>query len=334
MKNAKSFLYTQIVVLVLSLFSIALIIDTQNTKLYEYILAAVCFFLCIIIEIFIWIQIGKTFKSSQQSYEQYISDEKKQIRHKKLPLYMQIENLATDIAEEAENNYAINMSMKTAELNALQSQINPHFLYNTLDSIRGHALNSNASDVAIMLEILASFFRYSINMKESIVTIADEIKNIKDYFAIQQYRFSDKLSMEIQFGSDSILNCRIPKMTLQPLVENAIFHGLERQKDGGIVSVLIDNTQNTLTIRVIDNGKGMSFEKVKDLNARIHSQTEPPRNTSVHKSRGVALWNINQRIKLLFGQDYGIHLFSTETVGTEASITLPYVAEYENESIL
>ncbi len=239
-----------------------------------------------------------------------------------LTLENQFEKAAEAVQDAARHDFAVQSSLKETELNTLQSQINPHFLYNTLDSIRWHALNSHAPEVANMLEILASFFRYSIGMKESVVTIYDELNNIKDYFAIQQYRFTDRLHLQISYDDEDILRCHIPKMTLQPLVENAVFHGLEQRKDNGLVDIQILHTQNTLYIHVADNGQGMAAKEVQLLNRNIENNSEPKRND---KRGGMALWNINQRIKLFFGQDYGIHIYSTEMLGTEIVISLPWI---------
>ena len=129
---------------------------------------------------------------------------------------------------EIEKDYESKVLSKQMQYQALQSQINPHFLYNTLDSIRGEALMAGNENIASMTERLSRFFRYCISNKGNIATIRDEINNILDYFYIQEYRFGDKFHLEIEVDEECY-SYKIPQMTLQPIVENAIFHGLERK---------------------------------------------------------------------------------------------------------
>ena len=162
---------------------------------------------------------------------------------------------------------------KQTELTALQSQINPHFLYNTLECIRGQALMDDNLEIARMVEALGAFFRYSISRKGNLVTLKDELDNIDNYMLIQRYRFGNRFSMEVIIDEEDeeAYNCLIPRLIIQPIVENAIFHGLEERLEGGRVTIEVIVTEKTLIITVSDNGKGISREQLNKLNAKIRS---------------------------------------------------------------
>lgn len=216
---------------------------------------------------------------------------------------------------------------KQAELNALQSQINPHFLYNTLDSIQGQALRSKNMEIAEMTAAMSSFFRYSISVKNNIVTVEDELRNVKNYMLIQKYRFGDKIDLCINCEEDDILECRVPQMILQPVVENAVYHGLERVSREGQVVINLRKTPEILHIVIEDNGVGMNPELTSQLNSRLEQSVLEGKSGG--SRGGIALRNVNQRIKLLFGNHYGMHIFSAEGIGTKIFIYLPAVKEID-----
>lgn len=155
--------------------------------------------------------------------------------------------------------YTAAVSSSQSKINALQNQINPHFLYNTLECIRSEAILQDCENIARMSHALASFFRYSISRKENIVTLRDELSNIKNYFFIQQFRFEDRFFLDIQVedGDDELLDCLLPKMTLQPIVENCVFHGLEPKAEQGHVTIRISGTKDMMKVIVEDDGVGM-----------------------------------------------------------------------------
>lgn len=162
---------------------------------------------------------------------------------------------------------------KQTELTALQSQINPHFLYNTLETIRGQALIDDNEEIAKMVEALSAFFRYSISRKGNLVTLRDELANIENYMLIQRYRFNNRFSMEVLIDEEDeeAFDFLIPRLIIQPVVENAIFHGLEEKLEGGKVTIDIIVTDKNLILMISDNGKGMDVDTLKELNARIQS---------------------------------------------------------------
>jgi two-component system sensor histidine kinase YesM len=211
-----------------------------------------------------------------------------------------------------------------ARLLALQSQINPHFLYNTLDCIRGQALIDEAGEIANMLEVLSEFFRYSISGGDNIVTLREELGSVENYMLIQKYRFDERYGYEIIYLSDknSVLNCYIPKLVLQPLVENAIVHGLEK-KGSGTIKITVDWTSSVIIITISDNGCGMDDETLDALRNAIHSNN-PPAYVS-----GIALPNVHKRIRGLFGEPFGLEIYATKDAGCDAEISLPRILERE-----
>lgn len=222
---------------------------------------------------------------------------------------------------------------KQTELTALQSQINPHFLYNTLESIRGQALIDDNVEIAQMMSALASFFRYSISKKGSLVTVRDELNNIENYMAIQRYRFNNRFSLTVivEEEDEEVYDYLIPRLILQPVIENAVYHGLEECLSKGEVIVEIMRTEQKLIITVSDNGKGMSKVQLREINERINRNSSQSQNVKdeVKVNTGIALPNIHKRIQLLFGEDYGIQVYSTLNQGTDVEMILP--ANYERD---
>lgn len=219
------------------------------------------------------------------------------------------------------------LALKQAEINVLQSQINPHFLYNILDSIRGQALSEGVPEIADMTESLANYFRYCVTKDDGIVALADELKNVENYWKIQQYRFGNKISMQVVMDR-GILHpdeYEIPKLILQPIVENAIFHGLETKQGKGKVIIRIERTKTRLIILVMDNGIGMDEQELEKLRKQLKekqhviSRKEPGQQ----RSSGIALLNVNERIKLHYGDEYGLQISSSRFTGTEVEFVLP-----------
>jgi len=231
--------------------------------------------------------------------------------------------LIDDLCYNLQKDYTWQLSQKQTTLNALQSQINPHFLYNTLDCIRGQALDHDMDEIASMVEALSSIFRYSISITDTLVPLRDEIHNIQTYFTIQQYRFKNRFLLCINCEDERALNFYLPKLTLQPLVENSIFHGLELMQGGGRVDINITLTEKRLLITVTDDGCGMAPD---DLLALQNKLSSPPDYSPDPKLKhGIALRNLNRRIKLLFGPDYGIFVSSQLNCGTEIEIVIPAI---------
>lgn len=221
-------------------------------------------------------------------------------------------------------NYLRVLSRNQNSLMVLQNQINPHFLYNTLDCIRGEAVECGMEDVASMVEALSAFFRYSISSGDMLVQLRDELHNIDIYYQIQKYRFRDRIRLEVECADEHALDCYLPKLTLQPIIENCILHGLELRDSDGLIAIHIELTDRRCIITVSDNGCGMSPNSVDMLRQRLNSKLDlgDERGMARH---GIALYNINQQLKLLFGPEYGISVSSELGVGTEMEIQIPAV---------
>ncbi len=223
---------------------------------------------------------------------------------------------------------AIQMSKKQAQYLALQNQISPHFLYNTLEAIRGDALDAGMYQIAETTEALATFFRYTITEVENLVALEDELENVENYFTIQQYRFGDKLNMKILIGEDiGLLQCQLPRLILQPIIENAVFHGLECKRGEGTIRISIETTKNKLLISILDDGVGMDEEQLEYINQRLSRIEINQESDDKEKQGGIALYNVSSRIKLLFGEEFGLHIYSTQNIGTNVRITLPLILE-------
>ena len=215
------------------------------------------------------------------------------------------------------------------ELAALQSQINPHFLYNTLDAIRGQAIQENNREVAMMIQTLSAFFRYSISRKGDAVTLRDELDNVQNYMKIQQYRFEDRFRLEMEIEDPEVYDYYVPRLILQPIVENAIQHGLENMRSGGLITIDVEETDDLL-IMISDNGKGMTLQELDELNGRILTEKVVKKEpVSAEKHKGIALVNVQKRIELFFGVPYGLHVYSSVGQGTDVEITLPIIRQEE-----
>ena len=207
----------------------------------------------------------------------------------------------------------MDLNKRQAQYLALQNQINPHFLYNTLESIRGEALIAGLSGVADMTESLAKFFRYTITKVENLVSVEEELDNCETYFGIQKYRFGDRLQLHIEYDPDEweeIMNCRIPKLTLQPILENSIIHGTELKIGEGNLWIRFRRTENRLVITISDDGVGMDEETLERLNETLNRGVDAITQQQEEKKGGIALANVNNRIHLIFGDEYGMHVYS------------------------
>jgi len=206
-------------------------------------------------------------------------------------------------------------------------------LYNTLETIRGQALIDDNVEIARMVEALSAFFRYSISRKGNLVTLRDELANIENYMLIQRYRFNNRFSMEVIVDEEDEMayDFLIPRLIIQPVVENVIFHGLEEKLEGGKVTIEVIVTDQNLILTISDNGKGIDGQKLKELNSRIQSDDVELDEGEKRNQRntGIALPNIHKRIQLLFGDEYGVNVYSTAGQGTDVEITIP--ANYKND---
>jgi Predicted signal transduction protein with a C-terminal ATPase domain len=219
----------------------------------------------------------------------------------------------TEIQNLMEQNIYEQKQKRKSELKALQSQINPHFLYNTLDAIIWMAEGNKTREVVLMTSSLAKLLRQSISNENEVLTIEQEITYIKSYLTIQKMRYQDKLEFEIDVDKD-IYGEEIVKLVLQPLVENAIYHGIKFKETKCLLEVLGYASGNDIILKIIDNGVGMSEEALE------HIFDEHKVN---YRSNGVGVYNVQMRLQLYYGKNYGIQYESVLGEGTTVTITIP-----------
>lgn len=234
------------------------------------------------------------------------------------------EKLFEMLIKLTESEELLNANKKQAQYLALQNQINPHFLYNTLENIRSEALFQGNESVANMTEALSTFFRYTMSNLENMVTLKEELDNVQIYFSIQKHRFEERIHLSVSYEEEDAwcLKCRIPKLTLQPIVENSIIHGLEQKIGEGTIRIIIRCTEKRLLIQISDDGIGMKPEVLERLNKQLNEPVFESIQLSSNKG-GIAIVNVNNRIHLLFGEEYGMTVYSTYKMGTDTVINLP-----------
>lgn len=225
-----------------------------------------------------------------------------------------IQHLISTVYEEQVQKERLHSRQKDVELKMLASQINPHFLYNTLETIRMKARCSGESEIEELVKMLAKILRRNIQVGDKLVTLKSELELVEYYLKIQQYRFGDRIRYSIDIRCD-IDFLKIMPLLIQPIVENAFVHGLETKEGQGIIRIIVERTDR-LRIHIIDNGNGMSEDKLNEI---IESLNDFSKLSRDH----IGLNNVNQRIKLLYGDEYGISIKSKESEGTTVVIEIP-----------
>ena len=211
---------------------------------------------------------------------------------------------------------------RKSEFDTLQSQINPHFLYNTLDIIVWMIENENSDKAVNIVTALAKFFRISLSKGKNIITVKDEVEHVRNYLMIQNMRFKNRFEYSIDVD-EKVLSYSSLKLMLQPLVENAIYHGMEFMDGDGEIDVKVFKEDNSLYFTITDNGLGMSEDMVETLLSKDF--------VSSKKGSGIGVKNVNERIKLYFGSEYGLKVESEPDEGTKITIHLPAVVYGEND---
>ena len=222
----------------------------------------------------------------------------------------QIQVLMADVVSEHEKK-------RRQEFDTLQSQINPHFLYNTLDIIVWMIENEKPDQAVKVVTALARFFRISLSRGRSIITVRDELEHVRNYLMIQNMRFKNRFTYTIE-AEEEILDLASLKLMLQPLVENAIYHGMEFMDGDGEIMVRAWREDKELYFQVEDNGLGMTQEQIKRL------FSDQP-HTGSSRGSGIGVKNVNERIRLYFGGEYGLSIESEPDEGTVVTIRLPAV---------
>ena len=223
------------------------------------------------------------------------------------------ERLVLDVKAKAD----LEANLRASELKALQAQVNPHFLFNTLNTIARLALLEGASRTQEVVYALSDLLRDNLRDIDVLRTLEAEMKSVKDYLMIQKMRFGDRIQSYIDIDP-SIMTALIPALTLQPLIENAIIHGLEKKVDGGTIHVRGYCMDDTITITVIDTGVGVSMERIRSI-FRAEKQIKTHGETT-----GLGIINVHKRIQHYYGSEYGLNIESTIGEGTSNCIRFPH----------
>lgn len=240
------------------------------------------------------------------------SQEVEQLSRRFNVMVVKVRQLMDQIIREQE-------AKRKGELEVLQAQINPHFLYNTLNSvIRMVGIGKN-EDVITTISSLSKLFRISLSRGKAVITVQEELEHIRHYLIIQKMRYKNKFEYEIE-ASDEVLTCKTLKLILQPIVENSIYHGIEMMADEGLITISASVVDGKILFQVSDNGLGMSQDRIAAiLSGQVKSD----------KGSGVGVKNVHERIRLYYGEEYGVHIKSQLEVGTTVKIWVPFIKEEE-----
>ncbi len=216
--------------------------------------------------------------------------------------------------------YEEQQAKRDAELKTMQAQIKPHFLYNTLDTIRWMAVENGAQDVTELVSALTKLFRISLSRGADEISMSEELEHVRCYLYIQKVRYEEKLSFEV-FCEEELLCCYVKKLILQPLVENAIYHGIKQKRGNGRIEVRVTRESDHILMLVADDGVGMSDSHIEKLNSLLGS------DAPVEGEHGFGVFNVNDRIRLAYGAGFGLRFSRNEWGGVTAAITHPIIWE-------
>lgn len=220
--------------------------------------------------------------------------------------------------------YREQLTRKDAEIKALQSQINPHFLFNTLESINWMAQLNNVPEISETVAALSSLMEASIGRDDRMITIEEEFSYIDNYILILKKRFEDRITLEKNIQKE-VMDVKIPRLLIQPLIENAVYHGLEGSRNKGIIRLNARILGDDVLIEVIDNGLGIEKEELEIINEKLSMDNETYFRSMENKQRkSIGIENVNRRIKLLYGEEYTLRLESIPGEYTKVIVRIPY----------
>ena len=226
--------------------------------------------------------------------------------------------------------YREQLTRKEAELKALQSQINPHFLFNTLEAINWLAQLNHVPEIRNTVSDLSDLMEGSIGRDDRLITLKEEITYADKYISLQKRRFGDRLEL-IKNVQPEVEGIKIPRLLIQPLIENAVYHGIERIRGKGVITLNAVKRGNCVSIEVVDNGAGMEREELEQLNSRLSMDSGTYfKNLGDKKSRSIGIENVNRRIKLFYGESYGLKIDSEAGKFTKAAVSIPFKINAEN----
>jgi two-component system sensor histidine kinase YesM len=307
----------------------------SRRAIYTFVLLAIlCFAVSVFVSSYVSARISRPIEALRRSMQEvekgnFDMDITVQCSNEVYQLARDCDIAVKKVRDLIEQNRREAEQRRLLELRALQAQINPHFLYNTLDSIIWMVeLGENERAIAITSS-LARFFRLGISRGSEVIPIRTEIEYLETYLSIQKMRYEDKLDYEISFQPE-LYGFRILKLLLQPLVENAIYHGIKNKETPGVVRVYGEKEADTMLIRVSDDGVGMDADRLEALR---RSLAEPPGYDALADSGagGVGVLNVQERIALYFGPQYGLAFKSEPGFGTTAIVRIPLAPAPEAE---
>ena len=267
-----------------------------------------------------------TYRSENEGYRRENKDEIRQLTDLFEEMLLRIEEqmgqmelnmkLQLELKQQRLEKVKMEKLLKESEIKALQARINPHFMFNTLNSIAQMAYLEEAPSTEQMIEAVSDYFRYNLKDIHHVVTVADEVKNCRDYIYIQQIRFGKRIRFDLQYD-EAAAGGRIPALTMQPMIENAIVHGLAIR--GGEILIRICREEENVGITIRDNGFGMDEEKQR----LIQSYIEGIDKTGIH-SDSIGLKNVIDRMRVFFKDEFVMEINSMPEKGTEIKMLIPY----------
>ena len=327
---------TQVIKRSLGIGELVLVAAINNEKLYQefgvtkiliIVIALLCALLFIIISIILSrylikpiTQLSKTMASHHE--HRLISDSRYLLRNDEIGiLYNEYNNMLEEINQYVKEQYQNKLITLDSQMKSLEAQINSHFLYNTLEAINSIAEIEEIDSISQMSLALGNMFRYSIKTQSELVSVCDELNHVNDYMCIQKIRFDNKFDVVFDI-KESIYPIKVLKLILQPIVENALYHGLERCSTKGTITIRSYTLEEHIFFEVSDNGVGMNALQLQNIRKKL---AEPAHFTELgHRNKqSIGLKNIHSRIELYYGQGYGLSVYSEEKYGTTITIKLP-----------
>jgi len=300
-----------------------MLMDNATISQYTVIFTVICILINILLSILMTQSISKPIKKLLSAINQvkkgnfstkikiYNRDEIGDIGNKFNEMVDNIDNLLKE-------NYIVKLKEQEAQISSLQAQINPHFLYNTLDTINWKVMLAGQKDICKLISCLGEILRYGISKPNEIVTVEEDIYQIRNYLYIQQCRYGERFQARVNMHPD-ILKLKLHKLLIQPMVENAISHGLDDKEENGILEIDGFLEDNILVIRVFDNGCGIKPEDIGSI-------LEGTYNTDLQrKDSHIGIYNVNKRMQLYYGKEHGIEIKSREGFYTEVFLRFPAI---------
>jgi two-component system sensor histidine kinase YesM len=303
--------------------------EFNSTKQTLLLMSLICGFIFIIISIFLSTSLTKPIiylskKMSLRGEDNLIYNERYLNRTDEIGiLYNEYQSMIDELKNYIKNELENKLITLDSQMKSLEAQINSHFLYNTLESINSIAEIEEIDTISTMSLALGDMFRYSIKTTSELVTIKDEIKHVNDYISIQQIRFDNRFRLELNL-SEHLYHLKILKLILQPIVENALYHGLQYCNVGTYIRIDGYIHNNSIYLTVEDDGIGMTPERLLELNKSL---LEKAKFTELgHRNKqSIGLKNIHTRIQLYYGEGYGMHIESKRGNGTAITLQVPLI---------